>query len=373
MTVHAKDNVTLTLSRLLLRKGLPFCLYRFPGENDALIAVPEDISAILGLKDSGDNRMEFVISPFDKNSSSPQIILRKLPPDFLEEEMVKNVGFLPEKNISWGDLPEAISKETYLDKCGKYLAEIRNTSLSKAILSRAIVVEKPASFDPFAFFQILHDEYPETFVSLFYIPGRGLWAGASPELLVAKDGPEYTTMALAATRPREAGQAYLWRKKEKEEHDMVREHVEEIFIKYGCTLLQSKGPYTIETGRVAHLRTDYKFKEVGENRLADIISALHPTPAIGGLPVEASLACIRRHEGFDRHYYTGYLGETNGVDSSRLFINLRCMQIGQKDLAIFVGGGISADSDPEEEWAETHQKSLTLLEKIDEPIRIHAQ
>src|SRR5690606_1163718 len=132
-------------------------------------------------------------------------------------------------------------------------------------LSRVILIDKPKDFNVFHFFSILASTYWETFASLFYIPGMGIWTGASPELLLKKERASYQTMALAATQPITAEGDYTWRTKEQEEHRLVQEHIEEIFLKNKCTLNSKKGPYTIETGKVAHLRTDYEFEETGEN------------------------------------------------------------------------------------------------------------
>ncbi|MEO6681793.1 MAG: chorismate-binding protein [Ginsengibacter sp.] len=259
-----------------------------------------------------------------------------------------------------------------MNRIHHYLDEIKSGILSKAILSRVIQIEKPQQFDVTHFYTLLASAYPETFVSLFYIPGMGIWTGATPELLLEKENKTYRTMALASTQPKKAIGDYSWRNKEKEEHRLVQQHIEEVFLKNDCQLTDSKGPYTIESGQVAHLKTDYTFEEKNPDNQNNITDQLHPTPAIGGLPVDASLECIKKYEGYNRNYYSGYLGETNHRDLARLFINLRCMQIGKDKIAIFAGGGISIDSDPEEEWAETNQKSLTLLEIIEETTRHHA-
>lgn len=361
----------IDLSRLLLSKGISFCLYRFPGEIDFQLAIQKDLLHSFN-QNKTEETPDFIIAPFIKNDLSTTVQLQKYEPKKTELNFLEQIEKLPDSSILWQPLPDAISKEVYLQRIGQYLKDIRSGKLSKAILSRVILVDKPKDFDAFHYFSSLASTYPETFVSLFYIPGMGIWTGASPELLLKKEGSIYRTMALASTQPRKESRDYTWRPKEEEEHRLVQEHVEAIFKNNNCTLQSKNGPYTIETGQVAHLRTDYVFKETSESEQDSIVAQLHPTPAIGGLPVIASLNCITSYEGYNRNYYSGYFGETNNKDFSRLYINLRCMQIGSEQIAIYVGGGISADSDPEEEWAETNQKSLTLLELINDPDRPHA-
>lgn len=319
------------------------------------------------------NPVNFLIAPFIENDESSTVVLQKIFPKQANDHFLKFIEELEDKSIEWKPLPAVITKEVYFERIGNYLRDIRSGKLSKAILSRVILLEKPKDLDVFNFFASLSSTYPETFANIFYIPGKGIWIGASPELLLEKQHTKYTTMALAGTQPKKMAGEYFWRKKEKEEHFLVQHHIMEIFLKNNCALVYSNGPYTTETGKVAHLKTDYIFEEIAQSNEERIIQQLHPTPAIGGLPVQEALECISKYEGYNRNFYAGYFGETNQRDFSRLYINLRCMQIGSEQIAIYVGGGISADSDPEEEWAETNQKSLTLLELINDPDRLHAK
>jgi isochorismate synthase len=92
-----------------------------------------------------------------------------------------------------------------------------------------------------------------------------------------------------------------------------------------------------------------------------LLKKLHPTPAVGGIPVEEGMRFLAKHENLDRAYYTGFLGPVMGEDQMDLFVNLRCAQMIPKALVLYVGAGITQDSDPEKEWVETHNKSKTLL------------
>jgi isochorismate synthase len=97
--------------------------------------------------------------------------------------------------------------------------------------------------------------------------------------------------------------------------------------------------------------------------IGPVIRALHPTSAVCGMPLEAALTFLLNNEPYDRRYYTGYLGELNlGTDAqTHLYVNLRCMEIKDQMAHIYVGGGITKDSDPELEWQETVAKSETML------------
>lgn len=174
-------------------------------------------------------------------------------------------------------------------------------------------------------------------------------------------------MALAGTQQKNREGQYQWRDKEMVEHELVGKHIQSVFSKLHHSEVTKNGPYTVTSGKVAHLRTDFTFKVNTAGQIEKLLTELHPTPAIGGLPVTEGLECISKYEGYDRTYYCGILGETNFDTFANLYVNLRCMKISQGEAAIFVGGGITSSSDPDEEWQETVIKSKTMMDILHPP------
>jgi isochorismate synthase len=104
--------------------------------------------------------------------------------------------------------------------------------------------------------------------------------------------------------------------------------------------------------------------------LKKVIASLHPTPAVCGLPKHSAKNFIRENEGYNREYYSGFLGELN-IDlvtfktlQTDLFVNLRCMKIIKDKAQLFIGCGITKDSNPEAEYLETVNKSMTMKKII---------
>ena len=103
-----------------------------------------------------------------------------------------------------------------------------------------------------------------------------------------------------------------------------------------------------------------------KSNLKEVVSVLHPTPAVCGFPMQKAKKFIFENEGYDRSYYTGFLGELNikgdyiNKPKSDLFVNLRCMQVVKNMAHIYVGCGITKDSIPEKEFLETVNKSMTM-------------
>lgn len=347
----------ISIARTLLIKNIAFCIYRFPEKEVYRLAI--DPKYLPHEED-----LSFWIAPFTSRSKAENIFLSVIRNEFLNEDFLLRAGSFPAHSRFSVALPAETSKEEYFLRLGALLEDIHSGKIKKAILSREFNIDKPKGFDPLDCFERLANDYQQTFVHFSHHPKSGMWMGATPELLLKKRDTELSIMALAGTQLRKNGEVYHWREKEKEEHAMVGQHIEAVFEKYRCTLIKRDGPQVIESGRVAHLKTDYVYHENSGIVLKDLIAELHPTPAVGGLPVDKGVDCILEHEGYDRRYYCGFIGETDFSQRADLFINLRCMQIGEEKIAIYVGAGITAASDPQEEWEETVLKSKTMIEKI---------
>jgi len=254
--------------------------------------------------------------------------------------------------------PAETSKAEYEEAFKKYTEAFRSNGLKKAILSTVIREEKPPEFDPIGFFLRLCESYPTAFAYLLYHPNTGMWCGATPEILLEGRYEHFTTVALAGTQSTKPSQEYDWGEKEKEEQELVSQHIRSILKKAGAMNLKESAPYSSQAADVVHLKTDFRFDY--RHEVTSLLERLHPTPAVAGLPTANSIELINAVEKHDRGLYTGYLGLL-GEKETHVFVNLRCMQIGDKELALYVGGGITAKSDVHAEWEETRLKAKTLL------------
>ncbi len=244
---------------------------------------------------------------------------------------------------------------------------IRKTDIAKVVVSRLTERPLPANFDPTAAFAELCVRYPHAFVSLVAIPGVGTWMGASPEVLLTVDQTRLTTMALAGTQRRPEDRplaAVQWGAKEQVEQEMVSAYIRAFFQQAGVSRVEEIGPQTVAAGNVVHLQTTFRVDAAGDERfvLANrVLQELHPTSAVCGMPKQKALAFILANEGYERSFYSGFLGPVHVAGESHLYVNLRCMRLGAESATLFVGAGITADSDPAAEWRETELKAATML------------
>ena len=185
--------------------------------------------------------------------------------------------------------------------------------------------------------------------------------GASPEILLSVKNDKFKTMALAGTLPYMDSLEVHWGEKEKEEQRIVADFIEAELKDFK---LKISKPFTKKAGSLLHICTEIEGKLKSNDQLADIIKKLHPTPAICGLPKENAKEIILKNENYNREFYTGFLGELNMDKSTNLFVNLRCIQIKNSNAIVYVGGGITVDSIPENEWEETVAKSEVMKRVI---------
>jgi len=244
---------------------------------------------------------------------------------------------------------------------------IGETGIAKVVVSRTAARTLPERFDPAIVFAALCERYPHAFVSLVAVPGVGTWLGATPEILLTLDNTALTTMALAGTqrRPNDLPlERVTWGRKETVEQDMVSAYVRGFFWDAGVMHVEESGPQTIAAGSVVHLQTLFRVELPEAERLAlanRVLDELHPTSAVCGMPKHQALAFILAHEGYDRSFYSGFLGPVHIQGESSLYVNLRCMQLGESAAHLYVGAGITADSQPQAEWRETELKAETML------------
>nr|WP_298998484.1 chorismate-binding protein [uncultured Allomuricauda sp.] len=336
-------------------QGHPVCLYRKPHHGEVKV-IFQDSDELIFTKDF--ENKGFVFAPFDLKDNA--VLLR---PD-----KIKKVSYrIHEENNAVIKLePDETSKSNHLGLVKKGLKAITEGVLRKVVLSRKMDVKHQVS--PEILILRLLNAYPSAFCYLFFHPKVGLWCGASPETFLQVKNNSLKTMSLAGTLPYQPGVGPEWGQKELDEQSLVTDFIKKRLSEEVDTL-EVGGTESSKAGLLWHLKTEIKAKLLPNSSLMNIIKSLHPTPAVCGLPLDASKKFILEHEGYDRTYYTGFLGELRMGESQNisLYVNLRSMELTKNGASIYVGGGITADSIPENEWNEIQNKSKTMLSLLQIP------
>ncbi len=338
------------------KDNIPFVAYRKPNSDlvSAFLMKDDNLYFTSKFTENG-----FVFAPF--NSEEKTILFPKQNAYFtteklvLDDEFVKDEGFTSAENLD---------KKIHLCLVEKALDVINNNELKKVVLSRKEEVQIE-NFDVLTTFKRLLQTYQNAFVYVWFHPKVGLWFGATPETLLHITKANFKTMSLAGTQVFKNAKEVVWKNKELEEQQLVTD-----FIKHQlnpiASDLQIDKTETIKAGNLLHLRTKVEGVLNRNSSLEQLIRSLHPTPAVCGVPRETAKKFINKNENYKRTFYTGFLGEINVQDSvfntqnSQLYVNLRCMSIQDKIASIYVGGGITKDSNAKKEWEETVSKSKTM-------------
>lgn len=266
-------------------------------------------------------------------------------------------------------LPEPLYREDAPDRrgweenVGLALEAFSEGRLGKVVLARRAGLGFAEDLDGISVLRELREATPGCFH--FYVepvPGTA-FVGASPERLFRREGRLVTSEAVAGTRPRGASAGddedlrdeLLGSEKDRAEHGFVRVGIEEALRPLCEELEVEGGVLEMKLANRRHLVSRVRARLRDGVTDAELLGALHPTPAVGGYPKEGALEDIRALEPFDRGWYAGPVGWV-GTDAAEFAVGIRSGLVRGRTLALFSGAGIVAGSKPEEEWAEIEQK-----------------
>ena len=250
------------------------------------------------------------------------------------------------------------------------LAEIACGPLAKVVLARELVVAADRPFRRRAVLEALRADHPSSFTY-----GAGGFVGASPELLVRRRGGRVLSRPMAGTARRgttpaddeDLVAALLSSPKEAEEHALVVGAVRAALETVCRDVMADAGPEAVRLSSVTHLATsvaghlDGDGDGDGRPSALALAGLLHPTPAVAGLPLPDALAAIARLESFPRGLYAGPVGWVDARGDGDWAVALRCASLQGSQARLAAGAGIVADSDPDDEWAETEAKLEPML------------
>lgn len=338
-------------------KNLPFVVYSKPN-SEKIIGVFQNVDTLHLITDFTENGFAFVSFDGEKQYFIPlhgsDVFVDKLPDN--ELHIARN-----------GEIEiDVVAKNNFENLVEMGIQAIQNKLFDKVVLSRKEAV-KIIDLDIELVISKLKSNYPNAFNYCFFHPKIGLWFGATPEQFLQVNDKTIKTVALAGTQL--YSESITWETKEKKEQAIVTDFITSGLHDYCYDLIVSE-PFTVKAGAIVHLKTDLKGILNSKSDLGNLIKALHPTPAVCGLPKEIAKEFILRNENYNRKFYTGFLGELNvdfctfRKENSDLFVNLRCMEVENETAYIYVGCGITKDSIPENEYIETVNKSMTIRKVV---------
>lgn len=245
---------------------------------------------------------------------------------------------------------------------------IRAGRMEKIVLARDVHVHAPREYDPAAVLGVLRDAFSSCFV---FCVGRedAALIGASPELLVRREGQRVSTIALAGSTRRSAdpavdahlGERLMRDASYREEHAIVARRIERTLNQYAIWVAAAPEPSLAQIANIQHLATPIRAQLAAPIEAIELAGLMHPTPAVGGEPASTALELIPALEGLDRGWYSGPVGWTDASGDGEFCVALRCALLRGNVARCYAGNGIVRESDPAAELAETEIKLAALL------------
>jgi menaquinone-specific isochorismate synthase len=272
--------------------------------------------------------------------------------------------------IRWHD--GSLSAPEWEQAVGEAVRRIKHSPrLRKVVLARDLHASADRPIDVRVLLRRLAARYPGCYT--FACDGL---VGATPELLIARDSWEVSSLVLAGTAPRGAtpgedsdlARALLGSAKENEEHEYAAASLRDTLAPLCAAMYVTPRPELIRLPNVQHLGTRVRGTLAAVKSALTLVAAVHPTAAVGGTPTDAAVETIRELESMDRERYAGPVGWIDADGNGEWGIALRCAQLAGRRARLFAGCGIVAGSDPAAELAETETKfrpMRTALEQSD--------
>lgn len=346
----------------LLNDRVPFAVWCAPDEgmfhiikqSSGEVRVLNDISEL-------ENRRGYVVAPFRIGESHPIVMIE---PCAADDEMNLPSNEILEADaactMSQEPLPFSSCSPAYSHCFDTFIDGIKNKGLHKLVLSRSQESKYDVPLPITDIFLAACRKYIHSYTYLCYTPLTGIWMGSTPEVLLSGCHCQWKTVALAGTQPLINGNLpSQWTAKNRMEQNYVDSYIRSQLHSQNINAT-TKGPVSVYAGALAHLKSEFTFSLSGSVKICKLLKALHPTPAVCGYPKEEAYEFIKQHEGYDRSYYSGFIGWMDTDVQIGLYVNLRCMHIKDKEVTLYAGGGLLSDSMKEDEWQETENKLQTM-------------
>jgi isochorismate synthase len=281
----------------------------------------------------------------------------------------------PSEDVGVTTMTTHLSRDGYRDLVAHVVDEMRsgNRQLEKVVLARSVTAELSGALPVSAVLRRLRAHEPTCTIFLFPVPD-GTFFGASPELLIARNGRRVWCHPLAGTIPRgetarsdaDAQGRLATSPKDRSEHRFVVDDIAATLRPLCEDLIVPDEPSLVAFRAVAHLGSRIEGHLKGPTTILELLELMHPTPAVGGTPRQIALATIAGGEPVGRGYWAGPVGWVDGHGNGEWMIGIRSalLHTDGRTITLHAGAGVVADSDPEAEAAETDVKLSSVLESL---------
>jgi len=266
---------------------------------------------------------------------------------------------------------EELSKEHYMETVADVTKKINKGEAEKVVIARSVKLNFAEDVPAVTALHHISNEQQESYHFGLQKDGQ-LFFGATPERLIEiSNGRAYSACVAgsikrgkSAAEDRELGDELLEDRKNREEHQYVVKMISQVFKTFCKDIKISKVPKLMKVRDIQHLFTPVEGKVEQGTDIFSLVQALHPTPALGGVPTSIAMEMIRSEENLDRGYYAGPIGWTDTAGNGEFAVAIRSALLDGDSAYLYAGGGIVADSEPDKEYDETWVKFRPVMRAL---------
>lgn len=278
--------------------------------------------------------------------------------DTLWGSLERPIGVIPSP-VSARRIDE-VDRDTWTRQVQDIRDAIRRGEFEKIVAARHCVVELETGAGSLDVLERLQERFPGcTRFALWR--GDAAFLGATPELLISRRGTRVLSEALAGSTAHGDAARMMESAKEREEHQLVVRAVLHGLEPFCDTLRSDAEPSVRELPNLLHMQTAIEGRLREPTHVLSLVQALHPTPAVGGVPTEEAIRWIGTNESLGRGWYSAPIGWADANGDGEFVVALRSGLLRDGKAWVYAGAGIMADSDPDAEYAETELKMQALL------------
>ncbi|KAA9001421.1 isochorismate synthase [Affinibrenneria salicis] len=303
--------------------------------------------------------------PFDQHQPAALFIPQRC--HWFRREQLTDIS--PDADCPVRRMHQQPGRDSFCRMVALAIDAMRSHRLEKVVLARLLEIETERPLNPLRILRRLNAQNPTCYNFHIPLPGGAL-VGASPELLVRKQGKSICSLPLAGSIARakdrhqdnQLRQRLIDSVKDNHEHRLVICAMHGALTARCRTLRVAAHPAAIATPVLWHLATEIQgeLRDPRDNVLS-VACLLHPTPALCGTPFQAAKDLIASLEPFERHLFGGIVGWCDANGNGEWVVTIRCGEVCASRVRLFAGAGIVADSQPDAEWNETDVKFSTML------------
>ena len=307
--------------------------------------------------------------PFDTAQPSALFIPQESTPfsRTQKQHAAPYAAAVPPMNIAARrEIPE---QQAFMSMVSEGAAATATPQVDKIVLSRLIELDTDVKVNTGALLERLIAQNPASFNFHVPLPDGGVLLGASPELLLRKEGRHFSSLPLAGSArrqpddalDREAGNRLLASEKDRHEHELVTQAMKKVLAPRCESLVMPDSPQLVTTPTLWHLATPIEGQAKADENALTLACLLHPTPALRGFPHNVATQLIAELEPFDRELCGGIVGWCDAEGNGEWVVTIRCARVRENHIRLFAGAGIVPASSPLGEWRETGVKLTTML------------